>query len=727
MNLQAVTGQLYIIDGVPQEDTAVPGILAQPAPSKVARGRERDTLFIHLTLTGPLNETANLSRNLVSTISQQFYQSSGSVTSALRRAIKETNQKLLTMNLSGANPSREGAISCAVLHNDELYVVQTGESLALVGHNFGVERLPPRSPDRITPLGRSAGLDFRYFHLRLLAGDMLLLADPRIAYLPSHALAPALVDTELVLGLSELKEIIGSDSTRLLLVEFSDEAEASFPVAAPVRPQRSQPNVKPVAAASVALKTAVSPQQANQLPLPAPQTYEEVYESGVDVGYSTRKAAAGSVLGLSRFTGWLADLLQSLNPPQAEDEDEPMHWFWPVLMAIFIPILVAVVVSGVYVQRGKVFRQAEIRQEMLTSLAEANEAVGDPEAQRQAYNKLLTLAEEADQLRPDDSNVIEMRQDALQALDRLDDVTRLSARPFHSFNENIGLTAVALREGLSGGIYTLDGANDQVYAHTTDESYVNSAALEPELIVQSGETVSNHIVGDIIDIMWRPSGLNVARDGLAILDHLNENGALVTYYPNFADTGAAPLGLSSEWDTPTAITQFSERLYVLDTGSATIWKYFPDGDGFNVDTEERFLDLGPEADLAKAVDIDLYSEDGSLIVAYGDGRLRYYDTRSGRIQWDEQSLLQNGLSTPLLQPAAAKLVGRGLNASVFVLDAGNGRIIQISRGGTVLAQYRAVDSSQRDAFTNGTDIAVAETPLRIFVTVGNTLYVATQE
>lgn len=724
MDLQAVTGQLYINDGVPQEDTAVPGILAQPAPSKVARGRERDTLFIHLTLTGPLSETANLNRNLVSTISQQFYQSSGSVTSALRRAIKATNQKLLTMNLGGANPSREGAISCAVLHNNELFVVQTGESLALVGHNFGVERLPPRSPDRITPLGRSAGLDFRYFHLRLLAGDMLLLADPRIAYLPSHALAPALVDTELILGLSELKEIIGSDSARLLLVEFSDEAEASFPVAAPLR---TSPNVKPIGAATVAATTAVSPQQTNPRPLPTPQTYEEVYESGVDVGYSTRKAASGSVLGLSRLTGWLADLLNSLNPPRPDNEEESMHWFWPVLMAIFIPILVAVVVSGVYVQRGKVFRQAEIRQEMLTSLAEANQAAGDPDAQRQAYNKLLTLAEEAEQLRPDDANVIEMRQEALQALDRLDDVTRLTARPFHTFNENVGLTAVALREGLSGGIYTLDGANNQVYSHSTDDSYVNPTALEPELIVQSGETVSNHIVGEMIDIMWRPSGLNVARDGLAILDHLNENGALVTYYPNFADTGAAPLGLSSEWDTPSAITQFSERLYVLDTGSATIWKYFPDGDGFNVDIEERILDLGPEADLGQAVDIDLYSEDGSLIVAYGDGRLRYYDTRSGRIQWDEQSLLQNGLAAPLLQPAAAKLVGRGLNASVFVLDAGNGRIIQISRGGTVLAQYRAVDSSQRDAFTNGTDIAVAETPLRVFVTVGNTVYTATQE
>ena len=161
------------------------------------------------------------------------------------------------------------------------------------------------------------------------------------------------------------------------------------------------------------------------------------------------------------------------------------------------------------------------------------------------------------------------------------------------------------------------------------------------------------------------------------------------------------MGLSSEWQSPVAMTQYSERIYVLDPASAAIWKYFPQEEGFVVDPAERNLTMGVDIDLANAVDIDLYSEDGSLLVAYGDGRLRYYDTRSGRVQWDETDLLQSGLSTPLVNPVAAKLVGKGLNASIFVLDAANGRIIQISRLGNILAQYRATDDHGQDTFVGG--------------------------
>ncbi len=725
MELQAITGQLFIIDGESQGDTAVPGLLALSAPGKAVRGRERDKLFVHLTLTGPLAETNSLTRNLVQNISQQFYQTGGSITSALRKALNDTNQKLLKINLGGDTPRREGAITCAVLHNEELYVVQTGESLALVGHNFGVERLPPHPPERITPLGRSAGLDFRYYHQRLLTGDMLLLADPRIAYLPSHALAPALVDTEVEFGLTELQEIVGTDSARLLLVEFSDESPSRFPPPAKVAATSTLTNPqRELAGAAAASKPARQPVRVDGAPY---SSQAELQEQNLDVGHTTRRAAAASALGLSRAAGWLADLLQSINPPGEDVEEESINWVWPALLAIIIPLIVAIVVSSVYVQRGRVRRLVEIRQEMVQSLAEANQAIDNPDVARQNYNRLLTLAEEADSLRPGDGNVEELRRDALLALDRLDDVTRLSARPFHTFDNNVGLTAVALRDGSGGGIYTLDGANDVVYSHDTDELYVNQSTLEPQPIIEAGQTVGAVVVGELIDIMWRPNGRNVGRDGLAQLSHIAESGALVTYYPNFADRGAAPLGLSSEWASPQAITQFTERLYVLDPGTATIWKYFPEGDGFNVNQEERTLDLGSDADLGQAVDIDIYSEDGSIIVAYRDGRLRYYDTRSGRVQWDEQSLLQNGLAAPLLQPSAVKLVGKGLNASIFVLDAGNGRIVQISRGGTVLAQYRAVDASGRDILTNGTDIAVAETPLRVFATVGNRLYIATQE
>jgi hypothetical protein len=66
MELHAVIGQLYIVDGVEQDQQPVPGILAQPAPARVAHGRQREVLFVHLTLTAPLTGSAiSISRVVV--------------------------------------------------------------------------------------------------------------------------------------------------------------------------------------------------------------------------------------------------------------------------------------------------------------------------------------------------------------------------------------------------------------------------------------------------------------------------------------------------------------------------------------------------------------------------------------------------------------------------------------------------------------------------------------
>jgi hypothetical protein len=707
MSLQAVTGQLYLIEGETQETTAVPGLLAQSAPNKAARSRERDALFIHLSLTGQPGETAVLYQDLLDIISQHFFQSSGSVTAALRQAIIKANELLLRLNVSGVGESREGAITCAVLHNSELFVLQTGEGLAMLGHNYGVEELPPKKPDRITPLGRSAGIDIRYSHHRLETGDLLLLADPRVAHMPSQAFAPALVDTEIEVGLGALADVVGEETGRFLLVEFTQDAPADFLAVTQV----SQRSGRQLAA----------------LPAPTPvreSAAEQVTTSVMAVENKARKATSEAAMGLSRLTAWLANLMASLRPPQqVEVEAEPINKPIAASVAIIIPIAIALIVTAVYLQRGLVRRMSEIKDEMRQNMILADEA-GDDETQLRAYYAAaLQLAVEADQLDPTDGDISQMRQEIQGELDRLENVTRLVARPFYTFNETVQLTAVVLREGFNGGIYTLDGANSNVYWHDTDESYVNPASDVPEQILFRGQAFGSHVVNNIVDIMWRPRGLSVSREGLAMLD---DNGALLTYFSDFGDLRAVPLGFASEWQFPTEITSFGERLYILDNGAASIWKYFPDGENLIPREDERTLAL-PEADLAHVRDLAIYSEDGSLALVYDDGRIRYYDTLSGRIKWDELTLLQNGFTSPLLSPTAVKMIGPGANASVFVADPGSGRIVEISRGGLVLTQFRAADENGRELFANITDFAVAKAPLRIFVTAGNTLFLATQE
>lgn len=737
MELQAVIGELYLVDGIAQEMQPVPGLLSQTAPKRTARGRDGDSLFIHLSLTGLPAEYGELAGALLGTIRSRYYQTSGSVTAALRRAILDANEYLLNANMNSRGVSRLGAVTCAVLRGQELFVVQAGEAFSLIARNFGVERLPDKDPQRITPLGLTAGVDLRFFHNWLEPGDMLLLADPRLTNLPDEMARSILVDSTVEDSLPILKQIIGQGTARLLLLEFVDEAPVGIPEASLMSGRGKVVGSAAVAtaaasAAATAAATAgrsvrqrevrpagpppASPAQQSKVVLPQPSL-----PSRDEVSTSARQASSRAALGLSVFAGWMADLMGRLRPAREEDEAGTVNrtgWALPTLIAILIPIFVAVVVTSVYVQRGRVQRISEIKREMGLAVGLAGQT-DDESEQRRLYNQVLVLAAEAELLRPNDPDVQFMRETALVELDLVDEVTRLLGQRLFSYPAESDLQRVALREGFNGDIYTLDGKANKVFLHETDEDYLILETEGPVEILFEGQAVGNHVTGNLIDLAWRPSGVEVTESGMAILDG---SGALITYLPGSSKLEAVRLGLASEWQTPVSFTQFNERIYILDPAAALIWRYFAEGNSFRVEGEQRAIDL---PDLDQAADIAIYGVDGSVIVLYRDGRLRRYV--EGSVLWDESALLESGLDDGLVAPTHVKVVGQGLNSSIFVADPGSNRIIQISLGGTFLAQYKVIDlETNQELLIGMRDFDVAEAPLRIFVVTKDGLYVAMQ-
>ena len=105
--------------------------------------------------------------------------------------------------------------------------------------------------------------------------------------------------------------------------------------------------------------------------------------------------------------------------------------------------------------------------------------------------------------------------------------------------------------------------------------------------------------------------------------------------------------LSEGWRFQSGATPgAAERLYILDPGGQAIWRYFPDGEGFTITESQQTLSFVDDVDLADVVDFAIYSEDGSVILLYRDGRLRRYV--SGRALWTEADLVQGGLLAPLV-------------------------------------------------------------------------------
>ncbi len=715
MELQAVAGQLQLVNGAVQDKAGIPGLLAQSAPSKTARSRERDSLFIHLTLTGQPDETEILAQDLLDAISNRFYNTSGSVTAALRKAILEINQLLLRYNLSGAKTIHEGAITCAVMRANELFVAQAGEAFALLGHNFGIERLPASRPARTTPLGRTAGLDMRYYHNWLLSGDMLLLADPRLEHMPTDSFRPILIDSDVEDGIEELKELITPDSARIILVEFTDEAPGYLPDAnhriepAVTGQQLAPPTRPPIREAPTQDNDVGTDGDTPAFPMVDVETVET----------SARKATSKLALALAGVTGWTADLLGKVRSGD-ESEEDPSKWALPAILAIAIPIIVAIIVTGVYLQRGRVARYSDLRREISETIILAQQADSE-ESSESFYSDALTLLAEAEELRPGDSDLSSLRQNVYLGLDSLSGVSRLNSTLLQQFEDSSMMASVELGEVPNGELYALDKANNRVYRVTAGEDFSATGTSEPEIVLFEEQVIGSHILGTLIDILWRPSGNQVTRDGLATLDL---RGALITYFSNFADTRAVPLALSSEWIQPVAVTTFNERLYILDPGAQVIWRYFAEGEGFTLSDGQEIVEFVDDADLEHAVDVAIYSEDGSVFLLYDDGRVRRYV--NGRLLWGEELLSNSGLESPLVSPTSLKIVGRGLNSSLFIVDPGSDRIIQFSLGGTFLAQFKASDANGEELFGRASDFVITENPLRIIVTAGNELYVASQ-
>ncbi len=710
MEIQAIIGQLHIVDGEPKTNFPVPGLLAQAPSKKVEKNRRLDSLFAHLTLEPAavpgLDGDDALIQDLIDALSAAFYRTEGTINTAVRLAIRHINELLLNWNVNYPEMRREGAITCAVMRGDELYVVQVGPSLAFMGHNFGVERMPAHEPDILTPLGTTANLDFRFGHYRLQSGDMFLMVEPRMVSLATPVLQPALVDTEVEIGLAELKDVVADGSGRLLLVEFTDDPPFDFPETEGLIAPLGRNTIAPI------LERPSKPQRRGGLrPRLTP------------VESTVRRGAAAAATGASKLTDSVADVLEQIRPVDQEPPDEENSgWTLPTALAILIPVILGIIVTSVFLQWDNTQRLGQITQQMNTLLNLASEEP-DEEARRTYYLEVLRLGAQAGEIRPQDGDVLRMQGAAMAQLDRLDNITRLSGTLLDLVDlDESELTSIAISDRFEGYIFVLDSGLNRVWGYEGGEDFLQMDVTERSQVLFGGQAVQSHVVGEIVDLYWRPQGTSVTQNGVAMLDR---RGAILSYYPEFTNTRAFTLDLSSGWRTPTQVKGFSERLYILDNQAGFIWRYYPEGDDFSIRADDQAITFFEAVEIPQLVDFDINAADGTVVLLYKNGNMvRLAD---GRSIWPAGTLEDGGLTSPMLAPKSVKIVGRGSTASIFVLDTGSGRLLQFSLSGGLLAQYRASDESGRELLTRANDFAVVDQPLRVFVTADNELYVATLE
>ncbi len=173
MTLDLTLSPLYRING--QEIANLPGLIVLTPPQNAARSREKDRLVVYLLLTG--NSTFSTSEYLqvAKDAAAVFYQTSGSLTSALRTAADHVNTNLLERNMTSSRSGQYavGWLTLAALRDTQFTIALSGPMHAFwFSQNEMRHIYEPVSSGK--GLGTNQTTSVYYSQTTLSAGDRLL-------------------------------------------------------------------------------------------------------------------------------------------------------------------------------------------------------------------------------------------------------------------------------------------------------------------------------------------------------------------------------------------------------------------------------------------------------------------------------------------------------------------------------------------------------------------------
>ena len=158
-----------------QELAILPGLLAMTPPRKPARGREGDRLIVYLVLTGKASLSTAEYLQLTSQTANQFFQTTGSLTSAMRAAADTLNRLLLNRNLSTTERGQYAAgwLVLAALRGAQCTLLQSGPThVYLIASE---DRRPLHEPALSGKgLGLSQSVSFYLNQIELKPGDRMV-------------------------------------------------------------------------------------------------------------------------------------------------------------------------------------------------------------------------------------------------------------------------------------------------------------------------------------------------------------------------------------------------------------------------------------------------------------------------------------------------------------------------------------------------------------------------
>jgi hypothetical protein len=697
-DFESLVGHLYIVGGR-SINANPPGLLVEVAPRKAARGREMDTFFALVLPAGHNPAPASFYERMAHLAAEQYFSSSGSVTSGVRTLFNALNTNLFEHNESAANRPYEANMICAILHGSDVFLARVGGGVAML-QTMGSIRAFPSSFDNDEalfgpPLGAQPVPDIKMTHHRLSSGARLILADPALADLDNARLENALSQANLGEVLLSYKSLATGNLT-LLAVEFVPP-ESADSVAV-----RAGHSTRPEATAPVA-----QPAEAMAAPSAGPLPRTKLPTGG----YRVQRGASAVALRLADGLDSIGTVVGRIGEESARQPGRAASFLsssGSVLIPVALVVLVIIMwLSGTAASEFELCVNEAIEAGNLARGIASNDVTGT----LAAWNATLLTIERCNEIRVNeapDPQLAVLTREGQSIIDRLNQIERREAVVIEAF-PNAMLTSAVLR---GEDLYVLDDGNEQVYRITLSENGLGMLAnsRQPIATMRRGATVGQYTVGDLLDITWAENGSGLSQGNVLLA--LDRNGVLIEYSPTFLARGVQKLLGTEQWVSPVKMAAWQGRLYVLDPGADQIWRYDPSGGTFPGAPLEYFVGTRRPT-LANAVDFAI-DDTGRVYILFADGVIAMF--RSG------EELRFGFAGFPPNQSVESAhsmfLNTNPVSPGIYLTDRVSRTVFETSLAGTFINSYRAFDETQFDLISG---VVIDENKRVIYVLSGNSI------
>jgi hypothetical protein len=399
-------------------------------------------------------------------------------------------------------------------------------------------------------------------------------------------------------------------------------------------------------------------------------------------------------------------------PPRPVEPDRPgisVGGKALVAVALIIPLIVlfTVVMTRVQYDRARAaqYSNAINQAQYLYDLAVRQE---DRQLKRDDLYRALSVIDQGLALTPANVDLQDLRRRAQHQIDQVEGVVPIYAfaRLYYFEDGPVSVTDSSRIAVRGKDVMVLNRGSDRVYRFFLNDV---GDALQPvqanPVILRRGDVLDGETVSDLVDLNFMASEGSQTLARFIVLDRA---GRLLSY-DAARGMRSQPVGNADLWLSPQAIGSFYGNLYVLDPLLGRLFKYLPSNNEY-VKTPLDYFDAALGVDLTGAVDMAI---DSNVYILFADGTIKKYNNGQ------PVEFGMRGFYGTMRSPVAIYVSG-GQAADavgyVYVADAGNNRVLQFTKDGNFVRQFRAVESEPY--MNNLRGLYVDEAERRMFLVSG---------